>query len=64
MKCNLEKIILKKGFKKGFIAKEIGVTPQHFSKWIKGELYPPADKLFRLAKLLSCTVDEMYTDEE
>lgn len=60
MKNNLEEMIHKSGLKKGFLAKQINVTPQQFSKWIKGEHYPPADKLFKLAKLLDCKVDDLY----
>jgi putative transcriptional regulator len=64
MKSNWEELILKSGLKKGYLANELSVSPQQFSKWIKGKHYPPADKLFKLAKILKCNVDEMYSFEE
>ncbi|WP_176545053.1 helix-turn-helix transcriptional regulator [Bacillus sp. AFS041924] len=64
MKNNLDELINKSGLKKGFLASKLDVTPQQFSKWLKGEHYPPANKLFKLAYILNCKVDELYTYEE
>jgi len=64
MKCNIENIIVGKGLKKGYIAKELGISSQQLRRWIIGNYYPPADKLFKLAKLLDCKVDDLYELEE
>lgn len=64
MKSKLNEIIKSSGLRKGFLAEKVGITPQQFSKWIKGEVYPPADQLFYLARLLNCKVDDMYEYEK
>lgn len=61
MKSNLNELIARSGLRKGFLAEKLQISPQQFSKWIKGEVYPSADQLFYLAKILNCKVDEMYT---
>jgi putative transcriptional regulator len=63
MKCYIEEKIKKSGLRKGFIAEQLEISPQQLRKWMKGEYYPPANQLFKLAKILSCKVDEMYDFE-
>lgn len=61
MKSNIEKLINEKGYQKQFVAKQVGVSPTQLSHWIKGKHYPAADKLFKLAFVLGCKVDELYS---
>jgi len=64
MRCNIEKIIKEKGFLKKYIAKEVGITPSQLSYWITMKNFPSADKLFKLARVLNCKVDDLYEYEE
>ena len=59
MKNNLKSLREQKHFTQMYIAKKIGVTQQAIAKWETGESLPRADKLFKLAKILNCTVDEL-----
>lgn len=42
------------------IADKIGVSYRQLASYIAGEHYPPVPKLFFLAKLLGCQVDDLY----
>lgn len=48
------------------IAEKLGETKQTVNGWAKGRTEPTLKKAFRLAKLLNCTVDELweYTEDE
>jgi transcriptional regulator with XRE-family HTH domain len=52
--------IEKSGYMKKYIAARLDITPTQLSNWIGGRSYPPADKLFKLAALLGCKVDDLY----
>lgn len=56
--------IEKSGYKKKYIASVLEVTPTQLSNWVSGRSYPTAEKLFRLAELLGCKVDDFYNNEE
>lgn len=60
LKCKIGEIIDKKGYRRKFIADKIGVTPQQLSNWIHGRSYPTVDKLFKVAEILECKVDDLY----
>lgn len=61
LKCKIGDIINEKGYKKGWVAQQIGVSGQQMSNWIVQRSYPTADKLFRLAAFLDVKVDDLYT---
>ena len=61
---NIETIILNKGLKKSHVAKEVGISNQMMSRWLKQEAYPSADKLWKLAFILDCRVDDLYRYEK
>lgn len=48
------------------IAEKLGETKQTVSGWATGRTEPTLKKAFRLAKLLNCTVDELweYTEDK
>lgn len=64
MKSRINELILKSGYMKKHIAKEIGITPTQLSNWIAGRSYPPLDKAYKLAELLSVKVDDLYSKGE
>ncbi|WHY76058.1 helix-turn-helix transcriptional regulator [Neobacillus sp. WH10] len=63
MKSRLNELIERSGYRKKYIAKEIGITPNQLSNWIGSRSYPPLDKAYKLAKLLNCKVDDLYVEE-
>jgi DNA-binding XRE family transcriptional regulator len=54
----------KRGYKKGYIAEQLGISRQQLSNWIGGRSHPPIEKAFELSKLLNCKVDDLYKEEE
>lgn len=46
------------------IANEIKVDRSTIAKWESGEALPRSDKLPLLAKLLGCTVDDLFKDTQ
>jgi transcriptional regulator with XRE-family HTH domain len=60
MKCRIGELIEAKGFKKKYIAKEVGITPTQLSNWLAMKAFPPLDKAYILADLLEVKVDELY----
>ncbi|WP_368657611.1 helix-turn-helix domain-containing protein [Metabacillus halosaccharovorans] len=61
MKSNIGKLIDEKGYKKKYIAEKMEVTPTQLSNWINNRNYIPIDKAFKLADLLNCKVDDLYS---
>ena len=45
------------------VAESLGVTQGAVSQWENGESNPSSDKLPELAKILGCTIDELYGAE-
>lgn len=44
------------------LAKDLGVSQQAVAMWEKGTNKPRADKLIQLARILGCTIDELFKD--
>lgn len=42
------------------LAEGMGVSPQAVGKWERGESYPRAEQLPKLAELLHCRVDDLF----
>lgn len=64
MKSNIKDIIDAQGLRQKYVAEKMGVTPQQLNNWIKGKSYPPMNKAFKLAKILNCTVHDLWELEE
>lgn len=47
-------------FSQADIAERIGGSQQAVSKWETGKSMPRADKLSLLAKLLNCSIDDLF----
>ncbi len=60
MKCRLNEIIDEKGYKKKWIAAQLGVSADVLSRWINGRSMPSLEKAFALADILECKVDDLY----
>ena len=50
----------KKGFRQEDLAKKLKVDRSAIAKWETGEAMPKSDKLPELARILGCTIDELY----
>ena len=50
----------KKKFVKKDAAEKLGMMPQQFSALIKGKAFTTAEKMFMLAEMLDCKVDDLY----
>jgi len=51
--------LAKRGWNQRVLAKEIGVTPQSVTNWLKGEDFPRPDKLLKLATVLKLSFDQL-----
>ena len=57
---NIKKVIWKSGYRKNYIAKEIGVPPSHISMWISQERTPSPERVRKLCKILGCKTVDLY----
>jgi|HigsolmetaAR201D_1030396.scaffolds.fasta_scaffold09573_8 putative transcriptional regulator len=64
MKSRIGELIDARGFKRKYIAEKLGVTQKQLSNWCTNRNYPTVPKLFKLAEILNCTVDELYEREK
>ncbi|RBW69474.1 helix-turn-helix domain-containing protein [Bacillus taeanensis] len=64
MKSRIGEIIDQRGYKKRYIAEMMGISQNQLSNWVTGKSYPTAVKLFELAELLDCTVDDLYEKDD
>ncbi|MBA2878072.1 transcriptional regulator with XRE-family HTH domain [Anoxybacillus kamchatkensis] len=60
MKSKIGEIIEKKGYKKKYVAEQVGVSANQLSNWIVGKNYPTVDKAFKLAEVLGVNIEELY----
>ncbi len=62
MKCLINEHIENSGYKKKWIAKQLGISQEVLSRWANGHSMPSVNNLFKLAKILDCKVDDLYED--
>lgn len=46
-----------------YIANELGISRASVAMWETGEAMPRADRLPELARILGCTIDELFAEE-
>lgn len=51
-------------FVKKHAAKKLDMMPQQFSTLVTGNAFTTAEKMFKLARMLDCKVDDLYEYEE
>lgn len=59
----IERLRKKRGMTQTELAAVLGVSQANISMWESGEALPRTDKLPALARILSCTIDELFADE-
>jgi transcriptional regulator with XRE-family HTH domain len=52
----------RKGMKDADVAKATGISRSTFSEWKSGRSEPKVDKLYRIAGVLGCRVDDFFYD--
>lgn len=52
-----------KGMSQEDLSKKLGLTQGTISQWENGVTLPTADKLPEIAKVLDCTIDDLFHDE-
>lgn len=62
LKSRIKILMLENELTREQVAKVVGVTPDQVSRWSTGSSFPRADKLFTLAKLFNCKVDDLYKE--
>lgn len=60
MICRIEGLIKQSGMKKAFVADRLKISVKQLRNYETGHSLIPIDKAFLLARLLNCTVDELY----
>ena len=60
MKNNIDYWIEKRGYKKKWIADQLGVSKNVLSRWIHNRSDPSLENAFKLARLLDCKVDDLF----
>lgn len=54
----------KNNFTQEQLANKLNVDRSTIAKWETGEAMPRADKLPEIAKILGCTIDDLFKSEE
>lgn len=62
MKC-LKNLREKRGLTQKEIADAMSIDTSTVTKWETGESRPRADKLPEIAKLLGCTIDDLFDEK-
>ncbi len=60
---NLKNILIGKGIKESWLAKQLGVTNQAVTNWVKEYSFPRRKNLKGISKILSVTVDEIFFND-
>jgi len=64
MDNRINEYIERKGYKKKWVAQQIGVSQEVLSRWINGKNMPSLEKAFKLAEILECKVDDLYIKKD
>lgn len=60
---NIKRFRDKLNISQAALAGSMRVAQQAVAKWESGESMPRADRLPKLAKILGCTIDELFAEE-
>ena len=63
MKSCIQELREKKRLTQCMLAEKLGVSQQYISKIETGRCMPSYKIAFSISKLLGCTIDELYTEE-
>lgn len=60
---NIQKLRERAKFTQKNLAEKLGVGQSTVAMWESGAQMPRADKLPEIAKILGCTIDELFEDQ-
>lgn len=60
LKSRLKEVLNERGLKQKWVAEKMNLPPTVISRWANNRGYPSVEKLFLMAKIIGCTVDELY----
>ncbi|WP_035518788.1 helix-turn-helix transcriptional regulator [Halobacillus karajensis] len=60
MECYVNTWIDKRGYKKKWLADQLGVSDNVFSRWVNGRSIPSLENALRLAAILECRVEDLW----
>lgn len=63
LKSRIGEVIDSKGLKQKWVAEQMGIAPTVLSRWVHNRGKPSVDRLFKLAEILGCSVDDLYERE-
>jgi putative transcriptional regulator len=62
MKCNIRELRLKNSLTQRQLAVLMDTDPSTVSRWENLKQFPEFITLFKLAKILNCKIDDLYSD--
>jgi len=57
---NIKQVIKNSGYRKNWIAEQIGVKPSHISMWIGESRKPSKARIRAMCKILRCKVADLF----
>ena len=64
LKCRIKILMIENDLGRQEVAEYCGVTVDQVTRWSNMRSYPPVPKLWMLARLFDCKVDDLYKIEE
>ena len=61
---NIKQVIKDSGYRKNWIAEQIGVKPSNISMWISSERKPNSARIRAMCKILKCKVVDLFPKVE
>ena len=59
---NIKQVIKDSGYRKNWIAEQIGVKPSHISMWIGESRKPSKERIRKLCKIVGCKVKDLFPE--
>lgn len=63
LKSRIGQLLRVSKYRREFIQKELGISPNTLTNWCSGKTYPTYDKAYGLAKLLNVKLEDLYEEE-
>lgn len=60
VKLRIEELIKEKGLQKKYVAKNVGVSNDTLTNWMKSKTYPKLDQAVKLTEILNCKITDLY----
>lgn len=60
IRCNIEYYMMLNGYNIDQLAQDVGVSTPTLYSYLNGQTWPRVDVLFRMAKVLGCTPDDLF----